>query len=210
MTNYRLCTERYTQSENMENWSYTKERISSDTIKYQIKNKSSSITNSEFISLLTKSDKFINSFSKILISNSFEAYFWEVKPFSSKSINNKFEFVLVKSSILNGISADNSYFKNYFKEDKNVVSFLNLGKDAKLIVPTHKGKKEHYNHLANFMRNADNQQIIEYWKEVGNQCNQRVNLNPIWISTAGLGVNWLHLRIDSRPKYYKFKPYKIY
>jgi len=27
-------------------------------------------------------------------------------------------------------------------------------------------------------------------------------------STAGAGVSWLHVRLDDRPKYYGFKPYK--
>ena len=38
----------------------------------------------------------------------------------------------------------------------------------------------------------------------------RENLGPIprWLSTAGLGVPWLHLRLDTRPKYYQYGPYK--
>jgi hypothetical protein len=30
----------------------------------------------------------------------------------------------------------------------------------------------------------------------------------IWISTIELGVSWLHVRIDSTPKYYHYTPYK--
>ncbi|MGB1216866.1 MAG: DUF6940 family protein [Saprospiraceae bacterium] len=30
----------------------------------------------------------------------------------------------------------------------------------------------------------------------------------MWLSTAGLGVYWLHIRMDNRPKYYKHKAYK--
>ena len=26
----------------------------------------------------------------------------------------------------------------------------------------------------------------------------------VWMSTSGLGVYWLHVRLDSRPKYYQF------
>jgi len=31
----------------------------------------------------------------------------------------------------------------------------------------------------------------------------------LWISTAGLGVTWLHVRIDSSPKYYTHAPYRM-
>ncbi|MBX3248007.1 MAG: hypothetical protein KF901_12575 [Myxococcales bacterium] len=30
----------------------------------------------------------------------------------------------------------------------------------------------------------------------------------VWLSTAGLGVDWLHVRLDARPKYYRHAPYK--
>ena len=32
---------------------------------------------------------------------------------------------------------------------------------------------------------------------------QRVSASPLWLSTAGMGVSWLHLRLDSRPKNYR-------
>lgn len=31
---------------------------------------------------------------------------------------------------------------------------------------------------------------------------------PIWLSTSGLGVYWLHMRLDRRPKYYTYEPFK--
>lgn len=31
---------------------------------------------------------------------------------------------------------------------------------------------------------------------------------PIWLNTAGGGVAWLHIRLDHRPKYYRYLPYK--
>ena len=30
----------------------------------------------------------------------------------------------------------------------------------------------------------------------------------VWVNTEGSGVYWLHVRIDSRPKYYHFAPYR--
>jgi hypothetical protein len=30
----------------------------------------------------------------------------------------------------------------------------------------------------------------------------------LWLSTAGMGVSWLHVRLDSSLKYYGYKPFK--
>jgi len=29
-----------------------------------------------------------------------------------------------------------------------------------------------------------------------------------WLSTSGLGIAWLHVRLDERPKYYTHAPYR--
>jgi hypothetical protein len=29
-----------------------------------------------------------------------------------------------------------------------------------------------------------------------------------WVSTSGLGVPWVHVRLDERPKYFQFGPYR--
>jgi hypothetical protein len=31
---------------------------------------------------------------------------------------------------------------------------------------------------------------------------------PLWLSTAGQGVFWLHVRLDRYPKYYNHAPYR--
>jgi hypothetical protein len=38
--------------------------------------------------------------------------------------------------------------------------------------------------------------------------HQRVSAKPVWLSTAGGGVAWLHVRLDDRPKYYAHAPYR--
>jgi Family of unknown function (DUF6940) len=34
------------------------------------------------------------------------------------------------------------------------------------------------------------------------------NAKPVWLSPAGAGVSWLHLRLDDQPKYYGYAPYR--
>ena len=45
------------------------------------------------------------------------------------------------------------------------------------------------------------------WRTVGEAVSERITDRPLWLSTAGGGVAWLHVRLDSRPKYYGHTPY---
>ncbi len=94
-----------------------------------------------------------------------------------------------------------------------MVSFNNLGKDAFLIVPCQldEGSPNPYTHLANFIRLGKEQQIRTFLKEVSVQMERLLierSGRKVWMSTCGLGVFWLHMRLDSSPKYYSYSPYK--
>ena len=51
------------------------------------------------------------------------------------------------------------------------------------------------------------QQQHALWQSVGEAMARRVGAKPVWLSTAGAGVSWLHVRLDDRPKYYGYVPY---
>jgi hypothetical protein len=65
-----------------------------------------------------------------------------------------------------------------------------------------------YGHLAAFVRKASKSQQHAFWQMVGEAMLKRVSSKPVWLSTAGGGVSWLHVRLDDRPKYYGFGPYR--
>jgi hypothetical protein len=58
------------------------------------------------------------------------------------------------------------------------------------------------------MRQAPEQQKHALWKLVGAAMQHRLGIKPVWLSTAGAGVSWLHVRLDDRPKYYGYAPYR--
>jgi hypothetical protein len=64
-----------------------------------------------------------------------------------------------------------------------------------------------YPHLARFVRRAPAAQQIELWSHLARALETRLSPARLWVSTAGLGVDWLHVRLDSRPKYYRYAPY---
>lgn len=58
------------------------------------------------------------------------------------------------------------------------------------------------------MRYAPFEQVEIFWKKVGEEIHNSIEGVEKWVSTSGLGVHWLHLRIDIKPKYYSYQPYK--
>jgi hypothetical protein len=99
-------------------------------------------------------------------------------------------------------------FAEYFQPQCQVAAFENLGGDALLVAPCPAEQERAYPHLAAFVRNAPDAQQHALWQAVGEAMEARVQAKPTWLSTAGHGVGWLHVRLDSRPKYYQHGPYK--
>jgi hypothetical protein len=141
----------------------------------------------------------------------FEAYFWETVPFSPERGEAPFEFVVVNSPALAGIVANSTPFAPHFsKRASPIVSFGNLGGDAHLVVPAPATTASSYAHLAKFLRTAPAEQVEALWLRVAEDVAAwRAKRNDtLWVSTSGLGVHWLHVRLDARPKYYAYAPYR--
>jgi hypothetical protein len=105
---------------------------------------------------------------------------------------------------------DPAAFGERFRErpELAVLEFANLGGDAVMVVPRPLGRPDVYGHLAAFVRGAPEVQRTLLWQAVGRALARRVSATPVWLSTAGAGVPWLHVRLDDRPKYYGFEPYR--
>jgi hypothetical protein len=159
------------------------------------------------------SEMFRSFFTSLLADAPFQAYFWETPPVTTTNLHQTFEFVWVDSPSLAARQADSHAFDEYFKsakQDEQVITFPNLGQDAVLVVPCPLAPSSVYAHLSTFVRNAPNAQTHELWQRVGEMIEKEVSDRPLWLSTSGLGVSWLHVRLDSVPKYYTYHPYKTF
>src|SRR5262245_64944563 len=102
---------------------------------------------------------------------------------------------------------DPGAFAEHFRPDRSVVTFDNLGHDAVLVAPCPGEPGSNFSHLASFNGTAAPAQQDALWQAVGEAMDERLGARPVWLSTAGLGVAWLHVRLDDRPKYYRHAPY---
>jgi len=154
--------------------------------------------------------RFRETLSSVFFEQPLKSYFWECSPTIEKSAAVKpFEFVIAPAPSLEKVESEPEMFESSFKRDSAFSTFTNLGGDAILVSPR-PFKTLDYGHLARFMRNAPGKHIQELFMHVGQAALERLSTKkPLWISTSGLGVFWLHVRIDDAPKYYSFSPYRV-
>lgn len=190
-------------------WSIKPIESSETNIKFCISDGNNLISHSSFLKLLRDHKAFRKQYNDYLAGCDFEAFFWENKPLTRQTLNKDYECNLINSEFLAGCSPDSSTFQPYFRDDNAVVRFPNLGKDAMLVVPCPIKETPVYTHIGNFVRNAGAGQKDEFWKQVGEETLRQIGEEPRWLSTSGLGVFWLHVRIDSYPKYYQTEEYTI-
>ena len=127
---------------------------------------------------------------------------------------------------LEGVRADWRAFAEHTeaacKAGSAVATFSNLGGDALLVAPCGPsppaeerrdgGSLQTYAHAQAFFRGAPLEERRALLREVACQALREVEggrKEPLWVSTSGAGVSWLHVRLDSAPKYYTFSPYRV-
>ncbi len=150
-------------------------------------------------------------FISVLADAPFPAYFWETPPVTRTTIDRKFEFVLVDSRSLAGVRTDEQAFANHFasaQPGESVIEFPNLSGDATLVVPCPGEPSSAYSQISTFARQAPDDQQHKLWSMVGAALERQLSAQPVWLNTSGLGIYWLHIRLDSSPKYYTHEPYR--
>lgn len=177
--------------------------------KYRVFGDDSGLSFRQFFDLLRSSHDFSDWYSATLASFGAPAFYWELPPLTTETLDDDMEFVLIEAPLLARLPPDPTPFASLFEQHpaEDVVVFPNLGGDAILVAPCPRGSDDVYPHLATFLRSGDKDQIRTLWRVTAETMRERVGNTPVWLSTAGGGVYWLHLRFDSRPKYYSHRPY---
>lgn len=192
-------------------WEAKLKIIDNNIHKFSLLKDGSPLTYEQVIHDWRENYEFRRYYFSILEEPIFDAFFWENPPLTISSLDQNYEFVLVNSPQLSKVNADSNPFQEQFNANSlkdSVIAFENLGRDAELIVPSPITSKNTYAHLAEFIRNGPENQKHDLFSMLGNCLMRRMNSTPIWVSTSGLGVYWLHIRLDSKPKYYSYQAYR--
>lgn len=164
----------------------------------------------DYLNLLATDGNFASWYTESLTCAGPTAFFWEHPPLTTAGLKRDAECVLVGSQALASLRPDPRPFTSRFDNEpgSDVITFSNLGGDATLIAPRPIGPQDAYPHLAVFLRAGPKDQVMSLWHATALAVSDKVGATPLWLSTSGLGVAWLHIRLDSRPKYYQHAPYK--
>ena len=195
----------------MSNNAYAARELPSEdgkAVRFSVERDGAPLSVEEVLTAWREDGAFRRAYTALLLDNDYEGYFWEHPPLTRDRLAEPYEFVLIPTSILSRLRPNSTAFAKYFDPAEPVVYFNNLGGDAELVVPCPVGEPIIYTHLASFLRHAPPEQGDAFWQRVSERCRALVNDRPRWLSTAGLGVSWLHVRLDTQPRYYKYGPYR--
>jgi hypothetical protein len=186
----------------------SEELVGEDGLRFAVDLDSRPATHAEVVRGWQGDEGFRALFNSILANSPYSALRWETPAVTAATISRPFEFVLLNSPGLARHPDANAFAEHFGTGKADVVVFANLGGDAILVVPCPVVQPSAYGHLAAFARAAPESQRDALWQSVGEAMARRVGVKPVWLSTAGAGVSWLHVRLDDRPKYYGFGPYR--
>lgn len=163
----------------------------------------------EVLGLWQADRDFVAFFSAALRGAPWPGFRWETPPITTQTASRSFEFTLSAASELL-VAPDPRPFRDHLPPAGSdaAAAFASLGRDAILVVPAPPAAGPGYSHVGEFARTASGSAQAQLWARVGAEAQARLGARPLWISTAGAGVAWLHVRLDDRPKYYRTAAYR--
>ena len=177
--------------------------------RYKIFDSGRELSYADVLDLWEENIEFLDFILRLFKDSGFNSYVWETLPITSSTVQRKFEFVII-SKPESSTNPDLETYKEYFDTagpNNGVVTFPNLGYDAHLIVPSPLKEDVNYSGMAEFFSHAPRPQQYALWNVLAREIKLKLSEKNMWVSVAGGGISWLHIRLDEKPKYYSFMPY---
>lgn len=162
------------------------------------------------LAMMKWNENFTSFLSALIAQSGFEGLVWECPPLTRSNLSRQFEFVVIDTRQPYHSKPDPSSFRSYLEPldgRESLAIFKNLGGDASLVIPSWVEGTD-YRDLLHFLKTASSAHKHILWQGVSSAVQECMGDRPTWLSVAGAGEPWLHVRLDTRPKYYQHTPYR--
>lgn len=175
----------------------------------------SKLTWKQFGEKLSEADTEVSeSFAKLFNDLKWNGVFFECKPIKpSTAASDTVEFRIIETNAFTKAVKNPSTYKSHFDAQCSKAAaavFPNPDNTSMLVSPCPTAELEG-THVKVFMSSATLEQRNGLLKVVGKELLDQIGKGgdkAVWLSTSGLGVSWLHVRFDTKPKYYTTLEYK--
>lgn len=136
---------------------------------------------------------------------------WEHPRLNKSTVDQAYECVITQTDTFSGRTANFRPFAREMRPGERICTFPNLSGEALLVVPNQSAEISFNGRdLISFLRTAPAELQHEFWATIGHETAAAIDADSQFqfLSTHGLGVLWLHVRLEERPKYYHHRPYR--
>lgn len=190
----------------MVNWTFAHRRLDEWTTQVHVVDDTKRRCTWDELIAAWRTPSFADAFTALIGSSPSQAVRWECPPLNAASRAMACEFVVLDDPKIDRPSNRQPF--DAYLNGQPTATFANLGRDAILVIPGDVDPAADYAHLASFARTGRSDQHSAFWAAVADALDDRLSRSPVWLSTAGDGVAWLHVRLDDTPKYYHHPPYQ--
>ncbi|MFK8160999.1 MAG: hypothetical protein AB8H12_00940 [Lewinella sp.] len=151
-------------------------------------------------------------YTATLLKHGGNGSFWEHPRLNKSTADQPYECVITQTDAFSKRTANFGPFIRAVSLGKRISTFPNLSGEALLVVPNQSDEIGFNGRdLISFLQTAPNDLVHDLWKIIGQETAAAIETEaPFqYLSTHGLGVLWLHVRLEQRPKYYHHRPYRM-
>ncbi|WP_020568789.1 DUF6940 family protein [Neolewinella persica] len=150
-------------------------------------------------------------YTDTLLKHGGNGCFWEHPRLNKLTANQAYECVITQTDAFSLRTANFRPFSRAVSPGDRIATFPNLSGEALLVVPN-PSDEINFNgrDLISFLRTAPDDFIHDLWENIGQETAKAIATDaPFqYLSTHGLGVLWLHVRLEQGPKYYHHRAYR--
>lgn len=150
----------------------------------------------------------------LLLKQYSQPFFWELPPVIPQRMNNiKFSMVLINMDEPIPEEDHHTYGPYIEQTEDSVHLFWSAYDDVLLFIPTRKYPHTNtvYTNIYTFVQSASLDELIDYYTKLFEVLRDIIfpeyPQTWLWVSTSGLGVFWLHTRVEFWPKHYRHIDY---